>query len=1108
MIRDSLYKKIIEGLEGKLDGNQFEACVADILREIYPGLVPITGGVDHGMDGAVPDTGPTYPLVCTTDQRPATNLGKSLDSYVEHGGRARKAIFATSRKISPQLRRKLGKIAEERGFELVQVYDQVAMANLLYGKPKWRIDLLGIPGDPPALSVIPSGARLLIEQPLIGRDADLDWLKAQIGDAALIGQPGLGKTALLHAFAVDNGGLFVNRPDITAIADDIREQKPNFLIVDDAHLKTNLITALRHLRKDSGFKFRIVASSWPAEKDEVLKTLELPATAARDLELIRRDDMVKIIVASGITQPPWLVSELLNQAEGRPGLAVTLCHIMLRGELAEIRQGDALARDIKSTYTKLVGEAAIPALAAYAIGGDAGMDTDAVAKALGLKPLEVHLIVSRLAAGGVLDQLEARRFSVRPPVLRYALVRDVFYSKSTTLDIKPLVESANSLHDVAETILHTRLRGATVADADLHSLLERVDDSELWGLYCYLGPEYAEWVLENRPLFLESVARHALTNAPAATILKLLTKAVGDTRRLHSTPSHPLRQLDDWICSAYPGRGEVVPRRKSLIEATIKWMAAGGDSDTGASALMLGLSPKYSDNHSKPGSGREFVFSNGVVTPTEMTEIEALWPQVEEALKKAPIKDWSAVIHAIEDWASPGRVYGQATQVAAAQMKAFAARAIPVIIDLMKDRPGFARQLNRAAKAAGVSVASGAASEFDIVYPEFDYKPATFQKTVEEQHRAALVLADSWSTLSAGEVARKIASLEKEARAANMSSNNLRVMCERIASTVEQPEEWLKELTAASTSGSSRAPFIKACISKGVGIGLVEEVLAAPATRGDAATTILVTPESPAALIDKALEQLEGLGEWLSILILREEFPQDRIARLLGHKDPAIAGTVAMSLWAGLPKKPIPDALRETWKGAIVRCPSSVHGIEEILREENDVAVAWLERAFREGECGWRDEDAVSAAANGLATAERIRLLEVVPGDYNGATALGPLIGSDLAAFQALLKSERLQPLHLEPLRSQLTPHWIEQAQAAMAAGYAPKDVARAVLTQSRQWWGSEAAMWAGLKKAYTELLDHANPSLKEVARIVVAEISKYEEVAAKREKKAELYGI
>jgi len=55
MIRDTFYKKIIEGLNSQLDPELFEQCAADLLRTDFPGLVPVRGGTDAGMDGAVAD---------------------------------------------------------------------------------------------------------------------------------------------------------------------------------------------------------------------------------------------------------------------------------------------------------------------------------------------------------------------------------------------------------------------------------------------------------------------------------------------------------------------------------------------------------------------------------------------------------------------------------------------------------------------------------------------------------------------------------------------------------------------------------------------------------------------------------------------------------------------------------------------------------------------------------------------------------------------------------------------------------------------------------------------------------------------------------------------
>ena len=58
---------ILERLGLELDPKVFEDCVADLIRNTYPGTVPVRGGSDHGFDGAVADgEGEPYPLIVTT----------------------------------------------------------------------------------------------------------------------------------------------------------------------------------------------------------------------------------------------------------------------------------------------------------------------------------------------------------------------------------------------------------------------------------------------------------------------------------------------------------------------------------------------------------------------------------------------------------------------------------------------------------------------------------------------------------------------------------------------------------------------------------------------------------------------------------------------------------------------------------------------------------------------------------------------------------------------------------------------------------------------------------------------------------------------------------
>ena len=111
---DALYQKIEQRLTGPLDWALFQDCANGLLRDWDPGLVPIRGGSDAGMDGAIADgKGKPFPLITTTSKQCTTNLHTSLRSYIAEGGDQREAVFATSRFLTPKRRRNLDQVASE-----------------------------------------------------------------------------------------------------------------------------------------------------------------------------------------------------------------------------------------------------------------------------------------------------------------------------------------------------------------------------------------------------------------------------------------------------------------------------------------------------------------------------------------------------------------------------------------------------------------------------------------------------------------------------------------------------------------------------------------------------------------------------------------------------------------------------------------------------------------------------------------------------------------------------------------------------------------------------------------------------------------------------------
>lgn len=433
-MRDPFYLKIVGGLQGDLDPDVFEACAADLLLDEWPTLVPIQGGSDSGMDGAVADgIGEPFPLVTTTSKDVIGNLTRNLSKYKEEGGKRRKAILATSTLLTARREQNLKDRASELGFTLVQVYSQPALASRLYRSPRWCRELLNLSGDPSPRSVVPKSDRPLREQPLLGRDEDLEWLENVEQDSLLVGQPGVGKTFLLHRFAVEGCGLFAVSEDRGELAGAVREQQPKVIIVDDAQVHLDLVRNLRQLRTDTGASFSILATCWPNDEKNVSGALNLLSSDIRTLEPLTRDVMVEVVKGVGIYRPNELIREILNQAEGRPGLAVTLARLCLQGDIQRVFTGDALSRSFLNFFNRAVGERAGQILAAFSVGGDAGLPINLVAATLGLSPVEVQTAVVKLAAGGVVLDRGKQLLSVRPAALRHTLVRDVFFNGSFSL---------------------------------------------------------------------------------------------------------------------------------------------------------------------------------------------------------------------------------------------------------------------------------------------------------------------------------------------------------------------------------------------------------------------------------------------------------------------------------------------------------------------------------------------------------------------------------------------------------------------------------------------------------------------------------------------------
>lgn len=1070
MIRDPFYRAIVARLndrDNRIDPETFERCAADLLRSIYPGLVPVRGGSDAGMDGAVADGNePPLPLICTTSEQLTRNLRGSLRSYLANGGRRRRAVFATSRPLTPKRRANLFKAAEDIGFRLVQVHDQAAFADLLYRSPAWCRELLNLTGQPPALSAIPLSSRPLVGDAVVGRAEDLKWIAEHEGDLLLVGQPGSGKTHILRALAKLGEGLFVVSEDRGELAAAVREQEPTAAFVDDAHHRLDLLLRLKHLREELGAAFRIVATCWPGEQLEVSRTLGLAKSAVRELELLTRKEMAEVIRGCGIHGPAPLLRELLDQAKGRPGLAVTLSHLCLRDGVRDLASGTSLFEDVRQTFQQLVGREAIEILAAFAVAGEQGMGMPAVSAALGLRLLDLRHSVERLAAGGVLSETYDKLLVVQPDALRHALVGAVFFAGARSLPIQSLLDAAPLPGPAVLTLVGARGRGARVPDQLIRGLLQRSSENQSWTTYASLGEEESRWVLEQRPDLLKDIAWIALMTVPRVAIPQLLSRAVHDARARHAHTDHPLHLLHDWVKGGHPGTGDAVERRSELLDGINAWHVTGtADPVVCVRAMAITFDPTFESHASDPIDGMTFTSEYGGLLPEEISAIQALWPKAEPVLRACGVADWPAVRELIRDWAYPGMsTRGYIAPESYEQMYAFAQKVMKDVVEVADGHPAILSWIADLAKRMGWDVPCQVDPIYEILFPEHDHDD--IHEGHRQQSAAATALADEWATDSPAAVAERLVRYSAAAAAAGhqwpMFTEHV---ARRLAELTPDPVRWARVMIQAGAVYGLISPFLRSAVVKqSSGWELLwQECHELTHLRGMALLVLLSEACVPESLLDRALEDVTGLSDAIGTACLRREVPEDLLRRLLNHPDAALAGRVAWALWHRDPKGNVPKDLLDDWRRTVVEGLEEEYTLKEVFESDASIAYNWL--THRVGRSnheprGWHEDEPYATGIKQLSREQRQQLIGLLRRETYPCEIISLLVGRDADLYRLVLERPDLRFHHLEPLRGDPDEAWFPLARMALGAGFSPSEVAWATRGRVWGWEGRESDMW------------------------------------------------
>jgi hypothetical protein len=970
--------------------------------------------------------------------------------------------------------------------------------------------------EPSALSVVPDTAKLSLDLPLIGRENDLRWLQNNSGDRVLIGQPGSGKTFLLYKFAKQEEGLFANDFNLGRVTSEYIRKKPKTIIVDDAHLNIEFIHGLINYRKRKSVTFDILASCWPSHEADVLNALNAPTSSSHYLNLLTLDQLVEVVKAVGLMGPGGLIQEIVEQSVGRPGLAVALTDLCLKeGGIQDIVLGDALARWVT---TKLLpasnSEDTSAILAGFSLGGDLGMPMTTVASGLGLNLLKVQSIISNLVGGLIFDNTP--NLVVYPPALRHSLVRDMFFRGAVSLSIAEFIKNAPSLHEVAKTLIGARRRGANIPQEFLLDILEQLNSGELWEKFAYLGQSEATWVLENKPQFLIAIARPALLNSPDKVIPLLLNVAIGDDRELHSSTDHPVRIIQDWVLSAYAGKGIAVRRRRILLDSIITWLNEGKTPKPAIRALQIVMTPEFSITSTSPGSGNSITWQSGHLSLLEVDALKEFWPDVLAIINNTPVQDWMPVRQIVETWAYPGRLGGVSPE-AYEDMINFASQMILDMLPTISRHAGLLHWAHRLARTANLSSEVPIDSTFEILYPDIDI--IDFHADSTKQRELIVELAQLWSSRNPNEVMNELLQIENETQLAGHIWPRLTpILCLELSNKVKKQHAWVEAGIRRGVVGDLIMPFLKKVMEmKGRGwIGKAQRWLQEPSLKPYVVQSVLTSPKMRKELLEEAYSNLDNMEGWIEILCLRGEIPEDRVLRLLKHNNPEVALAAAKGEWMLKPIKTVRKSLEKQWELVIINFLEEDYLLGEIFAKRSGLASSWLSARIQEATknkdriAGYRFERTFGIAANSLRFKERQSLLKTMPSFSYDYLIVAPLIGDSIELYQELLANKNMKHLHLNPLYGKPTDAWVLRVIAAMNSGYSANEIAHATRWGEMKivsWSGNESGMWDEWMKNFEPYLIHPEERIREVARICIENAKYSRDRALQEELKEAVFG-
>ncbi|MCC2314097.1 hypothetical protein [Cellulomonas xiejunii] len=925
----------------RINPHDFEDCATSLLSPIHPGLVPITGGSDFGLDAEITEDERTTGLIITSSRSwdgAKNSLRGSLCSMRKNEVPVNRVVVVNLAEANRSKREKLKDIAKEFDCELVQVYDRAWFANQFRENPDWRRKILDIEGGPFSFSRQPRGARPDEQQlSTIGRDALIAEVNEADSDVTLFGVPGAGKS---HVASKLDGALFLElQPTPERLLDDLIETKPALVIVDDAGARLQDLDLLLQLRDAENLGYRIVATCWPHEIGRVAD--HLPNTVQFEVDLLTREELGAILRERGITRLSVIV-HLLTQAAGRPAWALNLADLLIHeSDWKSVWTGNAL-RDKIFAFLRMsnASDDAVDVLGTLALVDQVNDDQlRRLADLLQIRQPELIRHIRSVAIAGLVDvqdhkhynhetqQIEhTQTYRVQPPIIAASIASEIYFSGTASpVRLRDVKDAFPELAgEIIQIQIYTKLLGAThprvPTTAELVAVLpDTKKDVELLRSFGRLGPEEGQAVVD---IHLARVTTALNTDYPTAadSEAKLLAARVGDA--VESKIPGAVRTFVTALALLENAGRDIKPAVKELVEEVRD--ARNGDQPKLADLMKLVealeavpeadltdtvwvalaceiLAPTFEGNYMNPEVRHQFVLQSFTWAATHM---ETLYDSLKPALARRATGLTPTVqlglIDLLDNWVRIANgwdlPFGGKTNKAQVRAGKRIAKDIAKTLAPAINTPGVRARFNKTVSTLRLRL-----DEPDMLFAALARERERLTDYEETRRRGEVALDRALAPFQrqAPEVLMEwLKTHEPELATAGQGTTGTWQVFYRLASQPDpEPMKWLTAAIDHDLAGSASA-LIDACSrTDQLTDTIVDRLLTDPNGRHGVISAV-IGESSRRALVQRVIDQLapDDVQQLESAFVLRRT-PESTRRALFTHPNEDVRGTAA-ALWA------------------------------------------------------------------------------------------------------------------------------------------------------------------------------------------------------------------